>query len=338
MRSNKLQRWYRNSLSGYLEAMESGKLYENDIDEGDLYIPVPLLKPENIGAHMAIDEKHIDNEYYTILSNKESGKIALLAQTTKASEIAKILAPYSDNRMNVRTISRDLAPNYDWVCRENFMNAIAIADKFHIVKIVQKAVQDQRVEYRHIELSKKRMAYDEHKVRQEEKRLAKWREGKKYKKQKYKSIEPRCRNGETKLQLLQRSRTLLFKSKSQWNKNQKIRAEVLFENYPEIQHLYNLSQKFRNWMSKKNIGKSRLSMEKKIREWFNQVDNLENLYMINAKSSIEKNLGVIMNYFYEGATNAKAENLNRHIKRFIGTIFGIREMDFFFYRLGIYFS
>lgn len=79
MRSNKLQRWYRNVLSGFIQAQQSGELYNNDLDKPEAYISVPIYRPENIGSHMAIDEKHIDQEYYTILSNQQTGKIALLA-------------------------------------------------------------------------------------------------------------------------------------------------------------------------------------------------------------------------------------------------------------------
>jgi len=86
-------------LSGYMDAVESGQLYKHDLDKLDDYVPVPILKPDNIGSHMAIDEKHIDGEYYTILSNQQSGKIALLAQTTKALYITEILKPYESKRL-----------------------------------------------------------------------------------------------------------------------------------------------------------------------------------------------------------------------------------------------
>jgi len=79
-------------------------------------------------------------------------------------------------------------------------------------------------------------------------------------------------------------------------------------------------------------------LEKEIKQWFDDVDEQGNFFMSNAKSTTQRHLGVIMNYFYEGATNAIAENINRHIKRFIGSLFGIRDMDFFFFRLAIYFS
>ncbi|MFV0604595.1 MAG: transposase [Niabella sp.] len=46
----------------------------------------------------------------------------------------------------------------------------------------------------------------------------------------------------------------------------------------------------------------------------------------------------IINYFIHGYTNAKAEAMNAKIQRFIASNYGIRDRDFFFYRLARYFS
>jgi len=69
--------------------------------------------------------------------------------------------------VNVKTITLDLASHYDWVCRENFLNAIAVADKFHIIKIVLQAVQDQRIEYRHEQIAKRTELYEQHRIRED---------------------------------------------------------------------------------------------------------------------------------------------------------------------------
>ncbi|MDR1675456.1 MAG: transposase [Tannerella sp.] len=46
----------------------------------------------------------------------------------------------------------------------------------------------------------------------------------------------------------------------------------------------------------------------------------------------------IIRYIEKELTNAKAENLNSKIQRFIANNFGIRNRDFFFYRMQVYFS
>lgn len=53
---------------------------------------------------------------------------------------------------------------------------------------------------------------------------------------------------------------------------------------------------------------------------------------------IEKHHDDIINYFKEGQTNAKAENMNSKIQRFLANNFGIKDRDFFLYRVQGYFS
>jgi transposase len=53
---------------------------------------------------------------------------------------------------------------------------------------------------------------------------------------------------------------------------------------------------------------------------------------------IENHQMEIIRCFENGLTNANAENLNGKIQRFIATNFGIRNRDFFLYRIQVYFS
>ena len=45
---------------------------------------------------MVIDEKMINDEIYTILSNRETGKIALLAQTVQINQLTKLNQYFGD--------------------------------------------------------------------------------------------------------------------------------------------------------------------------------------------------------------------------------------------------
>jgi len=53
---------------------------------------------------------------------------------------------------------------------------------------------------------------------------------------------------------------------------------------------------------------------------------------------IEKHEKEIRNYFQNAITNAKAENINGKIQRFIMNNYGIRDKDFAIYRIAKYFS
>ena len=62
----------------------------------------------------------------------------------------------------------------------------------------------------------------------------------------------RYENGDTRKELLMRSRYLLFKSANKWTSRQAIRAEILFREYPDIKTAYGLCHSLRMIFSKKN--------------------------------------------------------------------------------------
>ena len=75
---------------------------------------MPILKAENFGEHMAIDDKNIGGEGYTIISNKKTKKIAAMIMSTKHNIIEEVLHKIPRNiRWNVQSLSRDLAESYN---------------------------------------------------------------------------------------------------------------------------------------------------------------------------------------------------------------------------------
>ena len=71
----------------------------------------------------------------------------------------------------------------------------------------------------------------------------------------------RYENGDTRKELLARSRYLLFKSGEKWTLSQSKRAEILFREYPDLKTAYGLSHSLRIIFSKNTIkDAARLSM------------------------------------------------------------------------------
>ena len=107
-----------------------------------------------------------------------------------------------------------------------FPNATQVIDRFHVQQLVSEAVQEIRIDQR-------REA-----IKEENENIKQARK----KKERYylKTYE----NGDTKKQLLARSRYLLFKPQSKWTDHQSERSEILFKEYPEIKNAYNLSMLF----------------------------------------------------------------------------------------------
>jgi len=338
----KLYRWYKDVLSGFNTEEGQKELHRHDLKvEGKVkekVISVPIVKPENIGKHMAIDEKQIGEEMHTIITNRETGKIALLAQTLKSSHLSEIMETYEEKGYEVETVTRDLSNSYNSFCKWSFPFAKHIADKFHILSQLLDAGQSVRVRYRQELLRKRRMAYEKHKQIEKERKKQFKLSGINYEPKKFTYQEKRFKNGDTFLELLARSRYLLYKYKHQWTYSQKERADILFEEFPEVKTAYDLACEFRIWYRKENVGEDRITMETALNRWYVKVEQAEIDEMLNFKSMVEINQNIIINYFDKGYTNAIAENMNSRIQRFIVSNQGTRDRDFFYFRVRNYFA
>lgn len=338
----KAWRWYRDSLSGFLDEEEKKKSHENDLEikeKGQVReVRVPILKHENFGINMAIDEKKIGEEMHTVISNRDTGKIAVLARTLKASDLSELLSKFNQQGFLVKSITRDLSNTYDWFSRQAFMNAEHIADKFHIIKHLLDSMQAVRIRYRQDLLRDRRLKFEAHKKKENNRRIMCKNNGQDYKKKKFNYKPKKAINGETWLEILARTRFILFKYPSDWTISQKERAEILFDKFPEIEKAYKLSISFRNWYKKKNVGNNMEAIIKNLFNWYKVVDETDIDEMNNFKSLVERHQAVIVNYFKQGFTNAIAEGINSKIQRFININQGTRDREFFYFRMNNYFS
>ena len=277
-----------------------------------------LIYPENFGPRMSIDETSLQNgELYTIITNKDKkgkkGALAALVQGTKASIVIEALMSVPvEIRMKVKEITLDLANNMDWICRTCFLNAVITGDRFHFQKVVSEGVQEIRVKLR-------REAIDEENMKIIE-----------AKKQKLVYKPYIYENGDTKKQLLARSRYLLFKPRGKWTASQAERAKVLFENYPEIEKAYNLSMYFRNIFEK---SKTMDEGKKGLKQWYEKIDRSGIIQLISSANTIQAHEGKILNYFHTRSTNASAESFNAKLKGFRALLRGIRDVNFFLFRV-----
>lgn len=329
----KIYEWYRNVLSNFTDEKEQHALHEHDTKDKSLIdkvsktfkkIFVPILKLENFGKNMTMDDKNVGGEAYTIFSNKDTGKIALMLSTTKASIIMEVLQKIPVTvRLGVETMSKDLADGYDWVSRSMFLRAMRIADKFHVIQLAMQALQDIRVRYRQEILSEERKSKKDA-----------WGEGKKYRSPQ----EKRYKNGETVKEVLARSRYLLFRFKSQWTEAQEERALILFELFPEIKKAYTLICSFRSFYNC-SVGNGKMQKARKsLNKWYRKLAGVDIPEIQNFVCTVKKHEPDILAYFSEGHTNAFAESLNNKIQRFVQSNYGIRDRDFFHFRLKQYFS
>lgn len=225
-------------------------------------------------------------------------------------------------RMRVLEVTLDMSGAMDWIVRESFPNAQKITDRFHVQKLVSEALQEIRIKERW-------------KAMEEE---AKRIEGCRKIKEVY---QPKIySNGDTKKQLLARSRYLLFKPKSKWTEGQKERAQILFTQFPELEEGYTLSMNFRAFY---HHSSQRDEAKTKLEEWYKKVEekfkaNKSFKAFITAMQSVRSHEGTILNYFPERSTNASAESFNAKLKGFRALVRGVSDMEFFLYRITTFFS
>jgi transposase len=271
-----------------------------------------------MGEDMAVDEKQIDKEMFTILSNRKTGKIALMAETLKVKELLSLTDKFgNEKRWAVKTVTCDLSPSYHWFIRQAFICATPIADKFHIIKHALDYLNDHRIRLKQTYLNEWRSICE---------------------KEERKVQHLKLQNGDTTLELLSRSRYILFKREKDWTYTQKQRSVLLFKTYPQLHEDYLLIISFRDWYDKSNIGKETSLITQQLLNWYEEVNAKASDEIKNFKEMIEDHQAKIIPYFKEGKTNAQAENLNKRIQSFIQSNYGVRDKDFFLWRCKQYFS
>jgi len=68
-------------------------------------IEIPILRAENFGDSMSIDEKHIGEDFYTVMGNKDTRKIALLCKSVVFSEIKEVAQQHEDLFSKIKSIT-----------------------------------------------------------------------------------------------------------------------------------------------------------------------------------------------------------------------------------------
>lgn len=144
IKGSTVYRWYRDVLSSY--ARDGGQsVHKNDVRTGSpgntKAISVPVFEEANFGEKMAIDEKHIGEDFYTIISNRGTGKIAMLCNSIKFTELQQVLSSHPAVLTKVKSITRDFSSLYKKLCSQMFPGAVQIGDKFHVIRQLMEAHQ-----------------------------------------------------------------------------------------------------------------------------------------------------------------------------------------------------
>lgn len=276
-----------------------------------------MIFPENIGAHMSIDEVALSQgELYTFITNKQGrckkGSLVACIKGTKSNDIIAVLEklPIS-SRNEVVEVTLDMAKNMERATKNVFINADLVTDRFHVVKLAIDALQHIRIQYRWAEIDKENLA------------IAASKKGN------YKYVPKVFINGDSPKQLLARSRYILAKKESKWTDNQTQRAKILFKEYPKIEKAYKHIMEFRNIYETKDIRDA----ENRFDIWLEKTKKMKVKEFNSVANSIQYNFTNILNFFKNRSTNASAESFNSKIKLFRANLRGVKDTTFFLFRL-----
>lgn len=306
MPGKKLQRYYRNKLSDFNEWE-----HRKDASKG-------LIFAENLGPYLSIDETSLSQgELYTIITNKSAkGKkgsmVAILEGTNSDTIIPFLFQLPAKERNKVIEVTLDLAGNMNHIVRKCFPNATLVIDRFHVQQLATEALQEIRIKHRWEALDQENDAIENAKTNKQI------------------FIPQVLSNGDTLKQLLARSRYLLYKSEHNWSEQQANRAAILFEHFPDIKVAYELTQSLSRIYTSTT---EKIYAYTRLAKWHEKVEQAGFKAFNTISKTIMNHYKKILNYFDNRSTNASAESFNAKIKAFRQHYRGVKDVNFFLFRL-----
>ena len=258
---------------------------------------------------MSIDDKYIGRDGFTVLSNRDTGKVALLVESTNYEAVTQSMKLFGEELRKIKNITMDMSPTYALVFSNLVPNSTQIIDKFHVMKYVYDAVAEVRNKIRKcliINLSKGKQQTENDKRALSE------------------------------LERLRRVRHAITQSPEKWSKEMENTVNQVFETHNELRMAYQISQNFKQWYNFKNRPTSTNKIRQNLFLWYEQAAQLTEFKRVI--KMLRKHEDQILNYFQHGLTNAKAEQLNGKMNRFVANNHGIRDKDFTLYRIANYFK
>lgn len=300
--AKEFEKQYKDHLSGFRNW--------DQLDHADKWI----LHEQNVGSHLSIDEVFLSNgELYTVVTNKaghgKRGALVAMVEGTRSDDVAKVLSRIDPiERHLVTEITLDMSPSMEKIVEQSFPKARFVTDRFHVQQLISEAIQEVRMSFRREAIKEENEALKRAKEK-----------GVRYNPKTY-------QNGDTKKQLLARSRHLVFKPPSGWHDSQRERADILWREFPKIKRAYDLALMFRNcYEDSRSVEEARESF----RKWYTRVEPSEIEEFAIPADTVKAHEDTVLNYFVNRSTNASAESFNAKLKGFRALVRGVGDKKFF---------
>lgn len=228
------------------------------------------------------------------------------------------------NRLGVREITLDLADNMSAIARKCFPNAIITLDRFHVQKDCNEAMQHLRVTLKNKARREDAKARRKH-AKKLQRRTSRRKDpstkdprGRKCKRLNEQYVPERLENDDTRVELFTRCRYLLTVSADKWSESQRIRARILFREYPKLREAFSVCHSLR--MIYNGKGTTRDVARASLARWYENALALKGVF-----DAVVETIRV--------RENDAAESLKSKINRFRAALHGVVDVNFFSFRL-----
>lgn len=240
------------------------------------------------------------------MSNKAShgkkGSVIAIVKGTKANVVSAVLKKISESeREKVTEITMDFSDSMFSIAKQCFPKATIVINCFHIVQRLCEGLGEMLLRFKRLavtEVRKEAAAFAKNEDRKAKQRAyyhkkhPRNKEGRRGRKQKYKPTL--LANGETKVEILTRSKNMLAQSGDKWGETKKERTRILFEQYPQMKEAYSLICKVRA-IFKSHI--TRKEAKEKLHVWCKEVKACTLRVIKAARNAIKGKEEYALNYF-----------------------------------------
>jgi len=265
--------WYKHHLSDYFSDIERGlwcseKIELVDIETGFIdERPLYVFKSENVGQNMSIDDKFLGGDGFTILSNTDTGKIAMMVESVNSEGVHAAMEKFGDHLQKVKSISMDMSAVYSLVSDNLMPHATQVIDKYHVIKYVYDAVCNVRKKIRknlasNLSKGKKKTAQDKQIL--------------------------------SEIELLRRVRHAITQSPDKWSQKMKETVTQVFSKHDELKIAYIISQNFKHWYDYQNHTKTRKQITDDLQKWYEQANQIKEFESVT--KMIRKHEDEIVNF------------------------------------------
>lgn len=298
---------------------------------------------------IGIDETSLQDDLFTFLTNKDGhcrqGSLIAAVRGTKAEDVLTILLQIPEKgRLRVKEVTADLSDTMAVIVHTAFPNAILTLDCFHIMKRCIDGVEEIRLRYgREAQAEQLRLEL-EHRRRLKRyaarRRCYRKKHPKNYKgktrgrkplRKNERFRPPALSNGDTRNELLKRSRYALTQTPDKWSERQNAQMNTLFQLYPKLKEAYDITNRLKAIFRSPTL--DRETAKVKFREWYKDVSKCSLREMKAARDAVRSREDEILNYFIDHSTNAGAESFNSKIKGFRAQLRGVSDLPFIMFRL-----